>query len=363
MNDQNGPAAAAPPLARTPDLDAVRRRGLFARVAARMRAKGEMILPSAPSLVGHFVDVLADQFAALGRPFSAPELDVLHRNLHDKLCEAFAVSATSTVFVKYHTVGDGSLRIEYGIAADTSTVAEQYAHWVETREPPLFGQHADARVLAAAASLPAGAACLDVGAGTGRNSLGLARLGLSVDAVEPVPALAAVIEAEAARESLALRVVQADVVSGPLPLDKGRYALVVASQVTSHFRSAAELRALFRAFATALAPGAQALVTLFLTRADYHPDRIAREMGQVFWTTFYTPEELATALAGLPLTTLSSEDALTYEREHQSPENWPPTSWFEGWALGEDVFGHQPSPPITLRWLTLRRTPGPVPAD
>jgi len=363
MNDPLRPETTVSALTQAQDLEVLRRRGLYARIAARVRAKGELVLPSAPSMVGHFVDMLADQFAVLGRPFSASELDVLHRNLNAKLCEAFATSAASTVFVKYHTVGDGSLRIEYGIAAATSSVAEQYEHWVETREPPLFGNLPDARVLAAAGELPAGARCLDIGAGTGRNAFGLARRGLEVDAVEPVAALAAVLEADAAKESLTLRVVQADVTAGPVPLDAGQYALAVASQVTSHFRSLIDLRALFRAFATALAPHGQGLVTIFLTQDGYHPDRAAREMAQVFWTTFYTPEELTQALEGLPLTIVSNDDALAYERQHQPAESWPPTSWFEGWSQGEDVFGPQAKPPVSLRWLTLQRITGAVPAE
>lgn len=362
MNDARRPETVGAEPAGAEDLVVERRRGLFVRAALRMRAKAELVLPAAPSLAGHFTDLLAEHFAALGRPFSAAELDVLRNNLHEKLCEASATSPTSTVFVRYHTVGEGSLRIEYGIASAAASTAEQYEHWVETREPPLFGALPDARVLSALGDLPAGAACLDIGAGTGRNSLALARRGYVVDAIEPVAGLAAVIESEAAREGLPVHVVQADVLRGPLPVEAGHYALAVASQVTSHFRDPDELRALFRAFAVALAPGGHAIATVFMTQEGYRPDLIAREMAQVFWTTFFTPEDLAQALVQLPLETLSNEDALEYEREHQPRESWPPTSWFEGWAQGEDVFGSQSKPPIGLRWLRLKRLGGPVPA-
>jgi SAM-dependent methyltransferase len=362
MKDQDRPETAGSSPAGAKDLAAERRKGLFVRAALRMRAKAELVLPAAPSLAGHFTDLLADHFAALGRPFSAAELLVLRNNLHDKLSEALATSPTSTVFVRYHTVGEGSLRIEYGIASAAQSTAEQYEHWVETREPPLFGTHADARVLDLLADVPAGAPCLDIGAGTGRNSLALARRGYVVDAVEPVPGLAAVIEAEAAKEKLPVRIVSADVLRGPLPVEAGHYGLAVASQLTSHFRGAGELRALFRAISAALAPAGQALATVFLTADGYRPDRIAREMAQVFWTAFFTPEDLEQALTGLPLETVSNEDALAYERGHQPAGSWPPTSWFEGWARGEDVFGGQSKPPIELRWVRFKRLRGPVPA-
>ncbi len=343
-------------------VEAARRRGLFARVALRTRAKAELVFPAAPSLAGHFSEVLADQFAALGRPFSQHEIEHLRGLLEGKLREALEASCASTVLVQYHTAEDGSMRIDYGIAASTSSIAEQYEHWVATREPPLFGALPDARVMAAAQALPAGARVLDIGAGTGRNSLPLARLGLHVDAIEPSPALAEVLVAGAAAEGVAVRVAQADI-AAPAPVEAGVFDLVVASQVTSHFRGPADLRALLRACAVALKPGGKALITAFVTRAGYRPDRVARELGQVFWTTFFTAEELEKALAGLPLSRAEDTDALAYERAHQPAESWPPTGWYESWARGEDLFGLQASPSVTLRWLAFDRTHGGTPEE
>lgn len=341
--------------------DAARRAGLLGRVALKTRASAEIVVPAVPALVSHYVDLLADHFAALGRPFSAADLATLQRMLLDKAIEGFRTSPYSNVFVRYHTAGDGSTRIDYEIAAATSSLAEEYEHWVRTREPPLFGTQPDARLLAALDGIDAGAPCLDVGAGTGRNALPMARRGHEVFAVEAAPALADVLEAEAAKESLPVRVVRANVLDGALPVPRGRCALALASQVTSHFRSNDDLRALLTALALALAPGGYALITAFTTCGGYRPDRAAREASQVFWSTFFTAEDLKTASDGLPLALVSDEDAFAYERAHQAPEHWPPTGWYEAWALGHDILGPQAPPSISLRWLLFRRGPGPVP--
>lgn len=360
MTEAGKPSPRIPPLPPAGPTDraaALRRNGMLGRVAARTRATAEIVVPAVPSLVPHYVDMLADHFAALGRPFSAEELAALGRTLRDKAQEGFEASAYSTVFIRYNTANDGTLRIDYGVASASSSLADEYKHWLDTREPPLFGKDPDARLLAALDELavPASAAVLDVGAGTGRNTLPLARRGHDVFAVEPAPALADALEAELAREGLTARVLRADVLAGPLPVPPRACAFALASQVTSHFRRPADLRALLEAFAQTLAPGGHALITMFMPFGDYVPDRVARELSQACWSTMFTHEELTSALEGLPLRLVSDEDAQAFERAHQPPERWPPTSWYEPWARGEDVFGRQGTPAVTLRWLLFRR--------
>lgn len=359
MKSPAQPPSPEPPTARA-QIDALRREGMFRQLTLRIRATTELVFPAVPSLCDHYVDILADQFASIGRPFSPSELDQLRGSLLAKLQEAFGASPYSNVFVRYHTVQGNTTRVDYGIAAAPSSIAEEYAYWVQTRKPPLFGTEPDARIMNAAADLglPAGAQCLDVGAGTGRNSLPLARRGLRVTAVEPAPALASQIEALAAAEGLPVRVVVQDALSSPCPVEPGSQALAFASQVTSHFRGTGDLHRLFRLFAEALSPGGHALATVFVTAPDFVPDRTSRELGQLTWSTFFTPADIEEALSGLPLVQVSIEDALPYERAHQP--SWPPTSWFEGWSAGEDLFGPLPRPAMTLRWLSLRREAGRV---
>lgn len=345
------------------DAEAARRRGMLARVAGRTRASAEIAFPAIPSLASHYTDILADHFAALGRPFAANELDTLHGHLQAKLREAYDASPASQILVRYHTAAEGSSRVDYAIAACTSSLTEQYDEWARDREPPLFGAHPDARVMAEARALPAGSPVLDIGAGNGRNAFPLARLGLSVDALEPTPTFADSLEADARKEGLSVHVHRADVLSADLPLEPGRHALVIASEITSHFRRASDLRAFFRRLTVTLRPGGRALLNAFVTASDFRPDATTREAGQVFWSTFFTPSELATALRDLPLQTLEDIDALEYEKSHLPPEAWPPTGWYERWARGADVFGDLPRAAISLRWLLLQRTPGDLPAD
>jgi SAM-dependent methyltransferase len=366
MSDpKGGSPAAASALPSMPGgaarLESDRRAGLHARLARRVRASAEIVVPAVPSLAGHYADMLADHFASLGRPFSHEEIVKMQRLLLEKAIEGFRASPYSNVFVRYHTADDGSLRVDYAIAAATSSLAEEYEHWVKTREPPLFGARPDARLLAALDGLTPGAPCLDVGAGTGRNALPAARRGHEVFAVEAAPALADVLEAAASAEVLAVRVVRADVLAGELPVPRARFALALASQVTSHFRSAGDLRKLFVQLALALAPDGHALLTVFTPRADYRPDRVARELSQVFWSTFFTSDEIAGVVERRPPPLFSPKKPLPFERAHQPAEHWPPTGWYESWAQGQDVFGPMAAQAVSLRWLLLRRTPGNAP--
>lgn len=357
MTEPKGDAPRAFPI--TGRAEALRRAGLLSRIARRTRATTEIVVPALPSMVPHYVDMLADQFASIGRPFSNTDLAKLGDLLAEKAAEGFAQSPYSNLFIRYGAANDGTLRVDYAVAAATSSIAEEYAHWVTTREPPLFGKDPDARLIAALDELaiPTSARCLDVGAGTGRNTLPLARRGHPVVALEPAPALADVLEAAIAAEDLPVSVVRADVLAGPLELPAGGFALALASQVTSHFRGPEDLRSLLATLAAALAPGGHALVNAFMPVGGYVPDRATREASQVFWSTIHTRAELDAALDGLPLRLVSDEDALAFERAHQPPESWPPTSWYEPWARGEDLFGELASPAISLRWLLFRREP------
>ncbi|NEP43626.1 MAG: class I SAM-dependent methyltransferase, partial [Okeania sp. SIO2H7] len=66
--------------------------------------------------------------------------------------------------------------------------------------------------------------------------------------------------------------------------------------------------------------------------------------------------ELAAAMEELPLTIISNESALEYERQHLPAEAWPPTSWFQSWATGRDVFPIADGrPPMELRWILCQR--------
>ena len=102
---------------------------------------------------------------------------------------------------------------------------------------------------------PESTSCLDVGAGTGRNTLALARAGFRTDALEPSPALADQLEVAIRREGVSSRVIRTDFLAGRLQLPRTRYRLVVLSGVCPHFRDVEMLARLFRRLAGVLEPG------------------------------------------------------------------------------------------------------------
>ncbi|MBK8255885.1 MAG: class I SAM-dependent methyltransferase [Polyangiaceae bacterium] len=331
------------------------RKGVMGRIWRRTRTAAEIAFPAIPSLVFHYVDFLADQFAAMGRPFSTAELNELSRLLLLKANEGFDKSPNANVLVRYQTSNDGSLHVHYQVAASTWSSESEYEKWTVNRTGPLFGKSADARLITALTALTTPLTCLDIGAGNGRNALEMARRGHRVWAVEIAPALSEQLESSAKEENLPVHVVTQNLLNADLPIDSESVHIAHVAQVTSHFRTVEDLKKLFTELARVLAPGGKALVSVFLTEPGEHPDRAAQQAAQYLWSTFYTPQELQSALADLPLTLRSNENALAYEREHLPNESWPPTDWFEEWAQGVDVFGTTEKPVISLRWIELER--------
>jgi precorrin-6B methylase 2 len=237
------------------------------------------------------------------------------------------------------------------------TLGGAYDGWVGSREGPLFGTEPDARVWALAVETPDAGnhPVLDIGAGTGRNALALARRGHPVDAVEMSPKFAEIIRAEAERESLQVRVMNGDVFE---TMDGVRrdYRLIILAEVVPDFRTTGELRGIFELAADCLAPGGRLVFNAFLARQGYIPDEATRELGQQCNTMIFTQDELRSAASELPFGLVDDDSAYEYEKNHLPDEAWPPTSWFEGWANGLDVFDVEAEDsPIELRWLVYQK--------
>ncbi|MFZ1175146.1 MAG: class I SAM-dependent methyltransferase, partial [Mycobacterium sp.] len=245
----------------------------------------------------------------------------------------------------------------FRVKAEWRTIEADYEQWVAFRPPPLFGTEPDARVLALACEAADPGACrvLDVGAGTGRNALALARRGHPVDAVEVASKFADVLRAEVEQESLGVRVIQSDVFTAMEGV-REEYQLMVLSEVVSDFRTTHELRGLFELAVDCLAPGGRLVFNTFLARPGYVPDRAAVELGQQCNSMIFTREEVTSAAAQLPLELIADDSAYEYEKAHLPEGAWPPTGWFEGWASGVDVFDvEREDSPIELRWLVYQR--------
>ncbi len=329
------------------------------RLQRRAIATGEMRLPAVPGMLDEYVSICANVFSSLGREFTAEQLGSLRLILREQLAEAFAESPRSEIVISYQApVGTV---LNYHVRAQWWSVEGAYENWIATREPPLFGSEPDARVWALAHETtdPAAFPILDLGAGTGRNALALARRGHPVDVVEMTASFADGIRAEAQRESLAVRVFQRDIFA---TLDDLRrdYQLILLSEVVSDFRSVDQLRAIFELAAHCLRPGGRLIFNAFVAHRDYTPDDAALQLGQQCYTSIFTQPQMTQALTGLSLVLISDMSVYDYEKAHLPAGAWPPTSWYAEWVSGQDVFDvAREDRPIEMRWLVYQK-PDPV---
>lgn len=316
---------------------------------------GEISLPAVPSMLDQYVEMCSRIFADMGRKFGDDDLAQLRAVLRSKLEEAFLNSHRSNVVISYRALAGPGL--QYKVDARWFTVAEGYENWFSTREHPLFGTEPDARVwnLADEAIDPSTCPVLDIGAGTGRNALALARRGHPVDAVEFTLQFADVIRSEALRESLDVRVIVRDLFEAVDDLRRD-YQLIVLSEVVSDFRTTQQLRTLFELASHCLSPGARLVFNAFLPRHGYELEDAARELGQQVHTSLFSRQEMLTAAAGLPLELVADDSVYEYEKTHLPPGGWPPTKWYADWVSGRDVFPvERDKSPIEMRWLVFRK--------
>ena len=129
-----------------------------------------------------------------------------------------------------------------------------------------------------------GETALDVGAGTGRFALKLARRGWKVSALDPNSDMLEIAERTAARESLSIEFIHSPI-EGGLPVLPNAYDLVVCALTLCHVP---DLRGSVNEFYRALAPDGHLLVT------DVHPDFISAGMPTQFVedeVTYHLPNE------------------------------------------------------------------------
>jgi SAM-dependent methyltransferase len=329
------------------------------RLYRRSVAMGQITVPAVPSLIDEYVRMCDNLFASVGVQYSPDEFAQLKTVLKVQLAEAFRTSSRSNIVISFHAPFGTALN--YRVNIESGTLASAYDGWVGTREGSLFGVEPDARVsaLAAEAADPSTYRVLDIGAGTGRNALALARRGHPVDAVEMAPKLAHIIRSEAERESLVVHVIERDVFAST---DEVRtdYQLIVASELVPDFRTTEQLRAMFELAAHSLAPGGRLLFSTFLPREGYTPDDAARELGQQCNTMIFTWDEIASAIDLLPVQLVGDDSAYDYEKTHLPEGAWPPTAWFADWASGLDIFDvAREESPIELHWLVYQKASAP----
>ena len=164
---------------------------------------------------------------------------------------------------------------------------------------------------------------LDVGAGTGRYALKLARNGFRVTAIEPNPAMLEVARNAATRDQLDVQFIQAGLESG-LPVDDRAYDLLICALVLCHVPGLGEVA---REFSRVLRPGGLVLIT------DFHPDTIAHGIETQLdrdGVRYQLPNEkhgrqtYLNALEGAGFELVEVQDLLTREatKERFSDEYW-----------------------------------------
>jgi SAM-dependent methyltransferase len=325
------------------------------RLYRRAEVTAQITVPAVPSLLDEYVTMCDNVFAASGVRYTAEQSAQLRTVLAAELIKAYTASSRSNIVISFHA--PFGIGMNYRVTTESVTVGGHYDGWVGSRDGALFGTEPDARVWALAGEMadPGAHPVLDIGAGTGRNALALARRGHPVDAVEMSPKFAEIIRAEAERESLQVRVMNGDVFE---TMDGVRrdYQLIILAEVVPDFRTTGELRGIFELAADCLGTGGLLVFNSFLARDGYAPDDAVLELGQQCNSMIFTRDELVSAASELPFELVGDDSALEYEKTHLPDHAWPPTNWFEGWASGLDVFDLEaPDSPIDLRWLVYRK--------
>lgn len=340
---------------------ALLKQAVESNLKARTTHRGDVTMHCTPASIDFYMQQLDELFKTLGKQLSEKELAQLQELIAQTMQQGFESSASANVVLRYEISMSASLQknLVCNVALTTPSLAEQYKGWVETKQPPLFGSQPDAKLMAVVKSIPnpaATAPILDIGAGTGRNTLPLARLGYPVDAIELTPEFASQLQTAASVEKLPVTVAVADILNPLIQMRSGYYKLAIASEVVSHFRSADQLRLLLSKMCDALSKDGLFLFNIFLAVDEYEPDALARQMAEVAWSSLFTRKELTDAIAGLPLEVISDESAIAYEQANLPAEAWPPTGWFLAWATGKSVFPlAQGKSPMELRWILCKR--------
>lgn len=322
----------------------------------RLMFKGDALFPCVPALADEFSAKLVSVWATLGRPISGAEREQLRSGMRAALVHGYEVSPHGAIRLSWAASRDGLITYQAELHPRSLDGADDGRG--ERRLGSLFGAYPDAKIMSVAAGLgePSRAPVLDVGAGTGRNALALAAAGHPTDAIEVVAEFCKKVRERAAEASLSLRVFEADALSETLRLEPSHYRLVFASEVISQFGSADDARTLFMKLADALVPGGLLVFNAFLGKNGYEPDRLARELGHTWFSSLFSYRDLAFLTEELPFELVSDESTYEFEKAHTPPAAWPPTTWFESWSQGSNVFDVPPGrAPVELRWLVYRK--------
>jgi SAM-dependent methyltransferase len=338
------------------------REEILTELTNKFLLRGDLIMPCIPSMKHDYFQRIHAIFKACGITPTPEKLKELHQQILAKINQGFQESPHSRIRIKSESILEPERGLTFNIGLMNYSVVAQYQDWLQNRKPPLFGTHPDAKLMAVAAALgePSQVPVLDVGAGTGRNTIPLAQAGYPVDAVELTPEFVQQIQSQAQELGLPVRVFLGDILAPrEVKLRPAHYRLVVLAEVVaSHFKNVEQLRLLLAKMADCLQSGGLLLFSTFLTVDDYEPNEVARQLSQVNWSCLFTRQDLAEAIMQLPLEIVADESVVEYEKKHLPIEAWPPTGWFIKWREGENLFPLKDrdfKSPLELRWILCRR--------
>jgi SAM-dependent methyltransferase len=344
---------------RAAEVGSKSRTAIVERLKRRSIGAGSFSAPCIPSLTEHYFSKLLQLFDALERPLERAEAEAMRRAFEDCVAQGFAASPYARFVFAYRPAESNPLALDCTMSVVSPSLEEQYQDWLEgSAESQPFGSQPDAMVMQIASALAhvGPIRVLDVGAGSGRNTLPLARARHAVDAIEPVRTLAQQLREAARAEQLEVGLFEHDFLREQSALGAERYQLIVLSEVSPHFSQREFARAMPRLVGS-LAPGGTLLFNAFVAKNGYRPDAVAQETAQSVWSTFFTRVELEALASPLDLVLSRDEACLEFERSHLPKHAWPPTPWYVNWAQGRNLFSNlADEPPIELRWLAYQKS-------
>jgi 2-polyprenyl-3-methyl-5-hydroxy-6-metoxy-1,4-benzoquinol methylase len=218
-----------------------------------------------------------------------------------------------------------------GPAVEHLSTREAYDLWSEVYEVdgnPLTVLD-DRRFHSVIAADLSGQRALDMGCGTGRLSLELARRGAQVTGVDFSARMLAAARAQAVRDGLAIEFVEHDM-HEPLTFNRGSYDLVTSGLVLEHIEN---LGAFFKQMASFMKPGAQAYVSamhpvLMLrgTQASFKDPRTGTRIRPVSYSHSVADVQRAMRESGLSLVDFW-EDKPSEDLMQQYPRAVPYAGW------------------------------------